>query len=73
MPPNRNFFTDFLTGLGASLSPEAYEAQRRLRAAGATYEALLAAGAPEPLACAATLNPQVLQAIAPTYFGRPSR
>jgi hypothetical protein len=32
-------------------------------------EALLAAGAPEQLACAAALNPQVLQAIAPTYFG----
>jgi hypothetical protein len=40
---------------------------------GATYEALLAAGAPEPTACAAALNPQVFQAVAPTYLNRPAR
>ena len=51
----------------------AYEEQQRQRAARATYDALLAAGAPESLACAAALNPQVLQAISGTYFGRPPR
>jgi hypothetical protein len=42
------------------------------KTARATYEALLAAGAPEPTACAAALNPQVFQAVAPIYFGRPA-
>jgi hypothetical protein len=49
------------------------EPQRRLRAQRATYVALLAAGAPEPTACAAALNPEVFQAVAPTYLGRPAR
>jgi len=58
---------------GAS-DPLAYqEQQQRLRAQRATYEALLAAGAPEPTACAAALNPQVFQAVAPTYLNRPAR
>jgi hypothetical protein len=65
--------SEVFRGAGAGMSPEVYEQQQRERAAQATYEALLAAGAPEPLACAAALNPQVLQQIAPTYFGRPSR
>jgi len=68
--------SNFLGGLGnffagAAISPEAYEQQQRQQAARATYEALLAARAPEPLACAAALNPQVHQAIAGTYFDRP--
>jgi hypothetical protein len=61
---------NFLTALGEALSPEVHAENQRLRAARATYDALLAAGAPEPTACAAALNPQVFQAIAPTYFGR---
>jgi len=48
------------------------EAKRQRQGQRATYEALLAAGAPEQLACVAALNPEVLQAIAPTYFGRPA-
>ena len=58
--------------LSARLSPEIYEQQQRGIAARATYEALLAAGAPETLACAAALNPQVFQTVAPMYL-RPSR
>jgi hypothetical protein len=65
-----NALSDFFAGVGAQFSPEAYAAQQRLLAARATYDALLAAGAPEPTACAAALNPQVFQAIAPTYLGR---
>jgi len=38
----------------------------------AKYDALLAAGAPEKLACAAALNPDIFQAVASTYL-RPSR
>ena len=72
-PQSPNALSGFLGGVAAHLSPEVYEQQRRRRAARATYDALLAAGAPEPLACAAALNPQVLQAIAGTYFGRPPR
>jgi hypothetical protein len=47
------------------LNPEVYEQQQQ-KAARATYEALLAAGAPEKLACAAALNPQLFQAVAPS-------
>lgn len=68
-----NAASQFFDSLAAGLSPDAYEAQRRQQAARATYDALLAAGAPELLACAAALNPEVLRQIAPTYFGRPSR
>jgi hypothetical protein len=39
------------------------ESERQQRT---TYEVLLAAGAPDETACAAALNPQVLQAV----FGR---
>jgi hypothetical protein len=46
-----------------------YEQQQRHRAVRATYDALLAAGAPEKLACAAALNPEVLRSVAPIYFG----
>ena len=56
----------------ARMDPAAYEQQQQ-KAARATYEALLAAGAPEQLACAAALNPQVFQAVAPTYLNRPAR
>jgi hypothetical protein len=59
-------------GLAARLSPELHEQEQRGIAARATYEALLAAGAPETLACAAALNPQVFQTVAPMYL-RPSR
>ena len=64
-PHPRNALSDFFVGAGASLNPEAHEQQQRGIAARATYEALLAAGAPEPLACAAALNPQVFRTIAP--------
>lgn len=62
-PPNR-------ASLAARLSPEVYEQQQHQRAARATYDALLAAGAAETLACAAALNPDVLRSVAPIYFGR---
>jgi hypothetical protein len=58
--------------LAARLSPEIHEQEQRGIAERATYEALLAAGAPETLACAAALNPQVFQTVAPMYL-RPSR
>jgi hypothetical protein len=57
----------------ARMDPEIYEQRRQKDAQRATYKALLAAGAPESTACAAAVNPQVLQAIAPIYFGHPSR
>jgi hypothetical protein len=74
-PPDKSadILGQALKNFQAGLNPEAYEQQQRLRAARATYDALLAAGAPETLACAAALNPDVLRAIAPTYFERPSR
>lgn len=58
--------------LSARLSPEIYEQQQRGIAERATYEALLAAGAPETLACAAALNPQVFRTVGQMYL-RPSR
>jgi hypothetical protein len=58
--------------LAARLSPEIHDQEQRGIAARATYESLLAAGAPETLACAAALNPQVFQTVAPMYL-RPSR
>jgi hypothetical protein len=71
-PHPRNALGDFFVGAGAAINPEIYEQQRRGIAARATYEALLAAGAPETLACAAALNPQVFQTVGPMYL-RPSR
>ena len=71
-PHPRNALGDFFAGAGAGLNPEAYELEQRGIAARATYEALLAAGAPETLACAAALNSQVFQTVAPMYL-RPSR
>ena len=63
------------TGEGAS-PREREPRQKRLERENqqrTTYQALLTAGAPDEVACAAALNPQVLQAVAPTYFGRTSR
>ena len=59
---------DFFGGVGAGLNPEAHELEQRGIAARATYEALLAAGAPETLACAAALNPQVFQTVGTNVF-----
>ena len=59
--------------LAGRLSPETHEQEMQQRQMHATYEALLAAGAPESLACAAALNPEILRTIAPTYFGHPAR
>jgi len=67
-----NALSDFFGGAGVGLNPVAHEQEQRGIAARATYEALLAAGAPETLACAAALNPQVFQTVAPMYL-RPSR
>jgi hypothetical protein len=58
--------------LASRLSPDIHEQEQHGIAARATYEALLAAGAPETLACAAALNPQVFQTVGPIYL-RPSR
>jgi hypothetical protein len=58
--------------LASRLDPVRHEQEERGIAAKATYEALLAAGAPETLACAAALNPQVFKTVAPIYL-RPSR
>jgi hypothetical protein len=58
--------------LASRLSSELHEQEQRGLAARATYEALLAAGAPETLVCAAALNPQVFQTVGPMYL-RPSR
>ena len=71
-PHPHNVLSDFFGGVGAGLNPEAHELEQRGIAARATYEALLAAGAPETLACAAALNPQVFQTVGPMYL-RPSR
>jgi hypothetical protein len=54
--------------LASRLSSETYEQEQRGIAARATYVALLAAGAPETLTCAAALNPQVFQTVAPIYL-----
>lgn len=43
--------------------------QRRL-APGQTYRALAEAGVPDAMAKAAALNPQIMKAVAPAYFGR---
>jgi hypothetical protein len=60
-------------GLGLHLPQERYEQLQHQRAQKATYDALLAAGAPETLACAAATNPDLLQQIAPMYFKPPAR
>ncbi len=62
--------SNFLSDMAAAGSPGSAEQQKRERAEHATYVALLAAGAPEVLACAAALDPQLFQTIAPIYFGR---
>jgi hypothetical protein len=67
-----NALGDFFGDVAAGMNPELREQQQRGIAARATYEALLAAGAPETLACAAALNPQVFQTVGPMYL-RPSR
>jgi hypothetical protein len=59
--------------LSSRMDTEVYQQRLRLQAMQATYQALLAAGAPDSLACAAALNPDLLRQIAPTYFGRPPR
>ena len=69
---SHNALGDFFGGIAEGMDPARYEQRERERAARATYEALLAAGASETLACAAALNPQVFQAVAPMYL-RPSR
>src|SRR5262249_12763549 len=43
--------------------------QRRLASA-QTYRALAEAGVPDAMAKAAALNPQIMKAVAPAYFGR---
>ena len=68
-PPLLGALGQWARDAAARMDSTVYEQRRREREQRATYEALLAAGAPEQLACAAALNPQVLQAIAPTYFG----
>jgi len=68
-PPSKGL-SGVLGGVGAVLSPEIYEQQQHQLAVRAIYDALLAAGAPESLACAAALNPDFLRSVAPIYFGR---
>jgi hypothetical protein len=72
MPANECAGLPHSHSLASRLSPDIHEQEQRGIAARATYEALLAAGAPETLACAAALNPQVLQTVGPMYL-RPSR
>jgi hypothetical protein len=75
-PPPHNALTalgDVFSGFAAGSSPAIHEQQMQQKQMQATYEALLAAGAPESLACAAALNPEILRTIAPTYFAHPSR
>src|SRR5712691_2005117 len=55
-------------GLAGWLTGERLD-QRRL-APGQTYRALAEAGVPDAMAKAAALNPQIMKAVAPTYFGR---
>jgi hypothetical protein len=62
-----------LDAMREGISPALHEQRQRERPERAIYEALLAAGAPDSLACAAALNPELLRTIAPTYFGHPSR
>jgi hypothetical protein len=69
---HHNALGDALDNAAATSNPQYYEQLQRERTARATYVALLASGAPETLACAAALNPQVFQTIAPMYL-RPSR
>ena len=62
-------FAELFGDLAVAASPELYEPRQREREQRATYDALLTAGVPDQLACATAFNPQVLQAIAPTYLG----
>jgi hypothetical protein len=69
---HHNALGDALDNAAATSNPQYYEQLQRERTARATYVALLASGAPETLACAAALNPQVFQTVGPMYL-RPSR
>ena len=62
-------FAELFGDLAVAASPELYEPRQREREQRATYDALLTAGVPDRLACATAFNPQVLEAIAPTYLG----
>ena len=53
-------------GLAGWLTGERLDQQRL--APGQTYRALAQAGVPDPVAKAAALNPQVMKAVAPSYF-----
>src|SRR5215813_14929781 len=55
-------------GLAGWLTGERLD-QRRLAPA-QTYRALADAGVPDAMAKAAALNPQIMKAVAPAYFGR---
>jgi len=55
-------------GLAGWLTGERLD-QRRLAPA-QTYRALAEAGVPDAMAKAAALNPQIMKAVAPAYFGR---
>jgi glucose dehydrogenase len=63
-PQQRNLLRNF----AASQNPQVYEQQRRDEAARATYSALLQAGATEEIACAAALNSDFFQLVAPQYL-----
>ena len=58
-PRTHVVFGDLFGAFAAGSSPVVHEHQQREQEATATYQALLAAGAPEPMACAAALNPDV--------------
>jgi len=55
-------------GLAGWLTGERLDQQRLAPAQ--TYRALADAGVPEAMAKAAALNPQIMKAVAPAYFGR---
>jgi hypothetical protein len=55
-------------GLAAWLTGERLDQQRLAPAQ--TYRALAEAGVPDAMAKAAALNPQIMKAVAPAYFGR---
>jgi hypothetical protein len=55
-------------GLAGWLTGERLDQQRLVPAQ--TYRALAGAGVPDAMAKAAALNPQIMKAVAPAYFGR---
>src|SRR6516162_3949226 len=55
-------------GLAGWLTGQRLDQQRL--AAAQTYRALADAGVPDAMAKAAALNPQIMKAVAPAYFGR---